>query len=65
MFARALEEAKLSRLPMLEVLAARDWKKHALDASGRDCNEAESVIDAACAKMNKTREQIASVLSAE
>ena len=64
-FARALEEAKLSRLPMLEVLAARDWKKHALEASGRDCNEAESVIDAACAKMNKTREQIASVLSAE
>ena len=64
-FARALDEAKLSRLPMLEVLAARDWKKHALDASGRDCNEAESVIDAACAKMNKTREQIASVLSAE
>ena len=64
-FARALDEAKLSRLPMLEVLAARDWKKHALDASGRDYNEAESVIDAACAKMNKTREQIASVLSAE
>ena len=30
-FASALEEAKLSRLPMLEVLAARDWKRHVLE----------------------------------
>merc|ERR1711988_1642895 len=30
-FADAMEEAKLSRLPMLELLAARDWKKHALE----------------------------------
>ena len=61
-FAQAMEEARLSRLPMLEVLAARDWKKHALEASGRDCNPADLVIDTACAKMKKTRGQLGSVL---
>ena len=34
-FANALTEAKLSRLPMVEVLVARDWKKHALVLNGR------------------------------
>ena len=63
-FVRALEEAKLIRLPMLEVLAARDWKKHALEGSGRDGYPADLVIDEACARMKKTREQVASVLSA-
>ena len=59
-FTKALEEARLSRLPMVEVLAARDWKKYAL--AGRDCSVPEATIDAACAKMKKTREQLASVL---
>ena len=40
-FASALEEANLSRLPMLELLAARDWKKHLLEPNGRDCSKAE------------------------
>ena len=62
-FASALAEAKLSRLPMVEVLAARDWKKYMLEPNGRDCSAAEAVIDGACAKMKKTREQLASVLS--
>ena len=61
-FARALEEAKLSRLPMLEVLAARDWKKHMLQPAGRDCADAKAVIDAACTAMKKDRDQMTSNL---
>ena len=63
-FADALAEAKLSRLPMLEVLAARDWKRHALVAHGRSGAEADMVIDGACGKMGKTRKQLGSVLAA-
>ena len=63
-FAKALEVAKLSRLPMLEVMAARDWKRHLLEPQGRDASGAEAVIDGACAKMKKTRERIGSVLLA-
>ena len=47
---------------MLEVIAARDWKKHLLGPHGRDASAAEEVIDAACAKMHKTRAQLASLL---
>ena len=61
-FANALAEAELSRLPMLEVVAARDWKKHLLEPNGRDCGAAEAVIDEACSQMKKTRGQLASVL---
>ena len=61
-FARALEEAKLSCLPMLEVLAARDWKQHVLQPARRDCSVAEAVIDAACTAMKKDRDQMASHL---
>ena len=63
-FAKALEEAKLSRLPMMEVLAARDWKRHVLEPNERDTSGAEAVIDGACATMKKTRGELASVLSA-
>lgn len=61
-FARALEEAKTSRLPMLEILAVRDWRDHLLAPTGRDCGEAEAVIEAACTAMNKTRGQLQRVL---
>ena len=61
-FANALNEAKLSRLPMLEVIAARDWKRHLLDPNGRDTSAAEAVIDGACAKAKKTRADIGRVL---
>ena len=61
-FARALEEAKLSRLPMLEVLAARDWKQHVLQPAGRNCAAAEVVIDAACTAMKKDPQQMARML---
>ena len=61
-FSSALADARLSRLPMYELLAARDWKKHLLEPNGRDASEAEAAIDAACAKMNKSREQLAAVL---
>ena len=63
-FAKALEEARTSRLPMLEMLAARDWKRHLLEPEGRGCGAAEAVIDIACGKMKKTREQLRSVLEA-
>ena len=63
-FASALEEAKLSRLPMLEVVVAREWKRGLLVPQQRDCAAAEAVIDAACATMKKTRGQIARVLAA-
>ncbi len=62
-FANALKEAKRSCLPLLEVMAAREWKRHLLAPNQRDCGAAEAVIDAACAKMNKTREQLASLLT--
>ena len=61
-FASALEEAKLSRLPMLEVLAARDWKRYLLEPNGRDASGAEAVIDGACAAMEISRGEISSVL---
>ena len=61
-FANALVEARLSRLPMLELLAARDWKKHLLAPNERNCDRAEAVIDGACAKMRKSREQLSSIL---
>ena len=63
-FSNALKQAELSRLPMLEVLAARDWKKHLLEPNGRDTKEAEAAIDAACAKMKKSRERLGAVLLA-
>ena len=62
-FARALVEAKLSRLPMLALIAARDCKKYALVPYGRDCSAAEAAIDEACDKMKKTRNDLETVLS--
>ena len=62
-FANALEEVKLSGLPMLEVLVARDWKKFLLEPNGRDASAAEAAIDGACAAMNKTRADVASVFA--
>ena len=49
-------------MPVLGVMAARDWKKHLLQPNGRDCSAAEATIDAACAKMGKTREQLIGIL---
>ena len=59
-FANALAEAKLSRLPMMEVLAARDWK----NSCSSSPELADAAIDGACKKMNKTRAQLAPVLFA-
>ena len=50
-FASAMENAKLSRLPMLE-------------PNERDCSAVEAAIDGACAKMKKTRERMGAVLQA-
>jgi hypothetical protein len=63
-FANALKEAqaKCTMMPMFEVLAARDWKKFLLEPNERDPSAADAAIDAACAKMKKTREQLSSVL---
>ena len=57
-FGRALEEAKASRLPMLELLAARDWKQ----AMASSSDAAEAVIGVACAKMGKSRSDLHVVL---
>jgi hypothetical protein len=56
-FGRALEAAAASRYPLLEVLAARDWQA-AAPAHARS-GAADAVIEVACAKMGKTREQLA------
>ena len=61
-YAKAMEYAKKSLMPLLEVLTARDWKKDVLEPNGRDCGTVEATIDEACAKMKKSREDIASVL---
>ena len=61
-FANALEMAKQSGLPMLEVVTAREWKKHLLEPNGRDVSVAEAVIDGACLKMKKSRMEVASVV---
>ena len=50
-FAHALRDAKRSGMPMLEVVAARDLKAAVVAAEAK----ADMMIDAACAKMNKTR----------
>ena len=63
-FENALEEAKLSRLPVLRIIAARDWKLHVLIPSKRERGVAEAIIDAACTKMKKTRLQLSSVINA-
>jgi hypothetical protein len=54
-FGRALAAAAASRMPLWEVIAARDWKR-AVPESGV---AADAVIDAACAKMGKSRAQLA------
>jgi len=61
-FSEARKEAEASRLPMLELLVARDWKKHVLLPAQRDCSPAEGSIDLACQKMKKTRSQMECVL---
>ena len=57
-FSQALEEAKLSRLPMLEIIAAVDWKKNFVEPHKRDCSPAEAAIDTACSKMRKARSKV-------
>jgi hypothetical protein len=57
-FSSALEAAAASRFSLLEVIVARDWKR-AVPASGA---AADAAVDAACVKMGKSREQLASVL---
>jgi hypothetical protein len=54
-FGRALAAAAASRLPLWEVIVARDWKR-AVPESGV---AAGAVIDAACTKMGKSRAQVA------
>ena len=60
-YAEALKEAKASRLPVLEVLAARDWCQHVLEPTGRGSRASEEVIEQACTKLGKTRQQLSSI----
>ena len=61
-FATALAEAERSGIPMLELLAARDWKAFLLVPQGLDLTRTEEAIHGACARMGKSREQLASFL---
>jgi hypothetical protein len=58
-FARALGTAKASRYPLLEVVAARDWKRA---VPGDAAGAADAALDNACVKLGKSREQLALVL---
>ena len=59
-FSAGLGAAKASgKLPMLELLVARDWARAVGDCGAID---AGAVIDGACAAMGKSREQLAAVL---
>ena len=60
-YAEALKEAKASRLPVLEVLAAHDWYQHVLERTGRGSRASEEVIEQACTALGKTREQLSSI----
>ena len=53
-FAHALEEADTSGLPLLSILAARDWKKFVLEKTGQDCAPADTVISEASKRMGKS-----------
>jgi hypothetical protein len=44
-FARGLEEARASRLPMLELLMARDWKRAVGEQEQAGAADADAVID--------------------
>jgi hypothetical protein len=46
-------------LPLVEVLAAQEWAR---SVGSSVATAADAAIDAACAKMGKSREQLASVL---
>ena len=61
-FANALKVAKLSRLPLMEVIAARDCKRHLSTRKEWNASAVEAVIDAACVKMKKSREDITFLL---
>jgi hypothetical protein len=59
-FSAGLGAAKASgKLPMLELLVARDWVRAVGDCGAID---ADAVIDGACAAMGKSRAQLAAVL---
>jgi len=53
-FRAAIDLARTARMPVFEIIAAREWKRHVLDSAGRS-GEADAVIDAACARMGKKR----------
>ena len=60
-FEKGLTEAQRSNLPMLELLAARDWKRHAGASAGVGASIDEA-IEAACKKMGKSVGRMAAIL---
>ena len=61
-FRSAMNEARTARAYVFEIIAAREWKRHVLDAAGRAA-EADAVIDAACGRMGKERATLESLLA--
>ena len=61
-FRSAIDEARTARAYVFEIIAAREWKRHVLDAAGRAA-EADVVIDAVCGRMGKERATFDSLLA--
>ena len=61
-FRSAMDEARTARAYVLEIIAAREWQRHVLEAAGRAA-EADAVIDTACERMGKERATFDSLLA--
>ena len=58
-FRSAIKVAQEARLPLLELIAGRELRKHVASAA----SDGEATIDTACARMKKERAQFASLLA--
>ena len=61
-FRSAMNEARTARAYVLEIIAAREWQRHVLEAAGRAA-EADAVIDTACGRMGKERAAFGTLLA--
>ena len=61
-FRSAMDEARTARAYVLEIIAAREWQRHVLEAAGRAA-EADAVIDTACERMGKERAAFGTLLA--
>ena len=57
-FRAAAETARVARMPLVELIVARELERHVPGAGG------DAMIDAACARLRKERAEFASLLAA-